>query len=215
MTARSFTCLSIVAAVLASAACSSSQPPAAKPRAQAAPAAAQPPSAISSEQAVAIANQLLDKLLGDLKARLTAAMEQGGPAAAIEVCATEAQHITAAVPEIAGPGVEAKVGRASLKLRNPANKAPDWVQRWLDAQGERPAEGLKAPVAVATMDGKRIARVIRPIAIQGMCLTCHGPALMIPPDVQAVLKTRYPDDQATGYALGALRGAAWAEVKVD
>lgn len=212
MLVRSFTCLSIAAALLAGTACSSSAP-AAKPKGESAAAAAQP--AISSEQAVAIANQLLDKLMGDLKARLTAAMEQGGPAAAIEVCTTEAQRITAAVPEIAGAGVEAKVGRSSLKLRNPANKAPDWVQRWLEAQDERPAAGLKAPVAVATMDGKRIARVIRPIAIQGMCLTCHGPTLMIPPDVQAVLKARYPDDQATGYALGALRGAAWAEVKVD
>lgn len=215
MLVRSFTCVSIAAALLAGTACSSSAP-AAKPKgesAAAAPAAAQP--AISSEQAVAIANQLIEKLLGDLKARLTAAMEQGGPAAAIEVCTTEAQRITAAVPEIAGGDVEARVGRSSLKLRNPANKAPDWVQRWLETQGERPAEGLKVPVAVATMDGKRIARVIRPIAIQGMCLTCHGPTLMIPPEVQAVLKTRYPDDQATGYALGALRGAAWAEVKVD
>ncbi len=214
MLVRSFTWVSIVAALLAGTACSSSAPAAkAKVGAPAAPAAAQP--AISSEQALAIANQLLDKLMGDLKTRLTAAMEQGGPAAAVEVCTTEAQRITAAVPEIAGAGVEAKVGRSSLKLRNPANKAPDWVQRWLEAQGERPAEGLKVPVAVATMDGKRIARVIRPIAIQGLCLTCHGPTLLIPPDVQAVLKTRYPDDQATGYALGALRGAAWAEVKVD
>lgn len=215
MHARRYIRGSVAMLMLACVACSSSAP-AGKPKAASAagsPAAAQP--AISSEQAVAIANQLIEKLLGDLKARLTAAMEQGGPAAAIEVCTTEAQRITAAVPEIAGPGVEAKVGRASLKLRNPANKAPDWVQRWLETQGERPAEGLKVPVAVATMDGKRIARVIRPIAIQGMCLTCHGPTLMIPPEVQAVLKTRYPDDQATGYALGALRGAAWAEVKVD
>lgn len=214
MRARPLLRLSIVACLLAGAACSSSAP-AARPRAEAGAEAARPAPAISSEQAVAIANQLIDKLLGDLKARLTAAMEQGGPAAAIEVCTTEAQRITAAVPEIAGGEVEARVGRSSLKLRNPTNKAPDWVERWLEAQGERPAEGLKAPVAVATMDGKRIARVIRPIAIQGMCLTCHGPTLMIPPDVQAVLKTRYPDDQATGYALGALRGAAWAEVKVD
>lgn len=214
MRARSLTLISIVAALLAGASCSSSAP-AAKPKADGAAVASQAQPAISSEQAIAIANQLLDKLMSDLKARLTAAMEQGGPAAAIEVCTTEAQRITAAVPEIAGAGVEAKVGRGSLKIRNPANKAPDWVKRWLEAQGERAAEGLKAPAAVATMEGKRIARVLRPIAIQGMCLTCHGPTLMIPPDVQAVLKTRYPDDQATGYALGALRGAAWAEVKVD
>ncbi len=182
----------------------------------AATAPATPPApTVTARDAVAIANRLLDQLLGDLKARLTDAMNGGGPAAAIEVCASDAQRITAAVPEIAAAGLDAKVGRSSLRLRNPANRAPDWVQRWLDVQGERPAEGVKGASAVVTLGGKRIARVLRPIPIQGMCLTCHGPTLMIPPDVQAVLKERYPADQATGYALGALRGVAWAEVHGD
>lgn len=178
-------------------------------------AAAAPNPSVTAQDLVQTANRLLDKLLVDLKTRLTDAMSTGGPAAAIEVCATEAQRITSAVPEIAAAGMEAKVGRSSLKLRNPANRAPDWVQRWLDVQGERPAEGVKGASAVVTLGGKRIARVLRPIPIQGMCLTCHGPTLMIPADVQAVLKSRYPDDQATGYALGALRGVAWAEVRAD
>lgn len=174
-----------------------------------------PAPAVTAQDAVAIANRLLDQLLGDLKARLTDAMNSGGPAAAIAVCASDAQRMTAAVPEIAAAGLDAKVGRSSLRLRNPANRAPDWVQRWLDVQGERPAEGVKGASAVVTLGGKRIARVLRPIPIRGMCLTCHGPTLMIPPDVQSVLKERYPADQATGYALGALRGVAWAEVHAD
>jgi len=29
------------------------------------------------------------------------------------------------------------------------------------------------------------------------------------------LASKFPDDQATGYALGDLRGALWAEVAVD
>ena len=48
-----------------------------------------------------------------------------------------------------------------------------------------------------------------------MCLTCHGPVEAIPPEVRAVLRKRYPSDQATGYSVGDLRGAAWAEVRAD
>lgn len=203
----------VLVSLLTLACCSSTKPAAETP---APPAAPSPPGGPPPEQrAVALANQLLDKLTVDLRTRLTEAMNQGGPAAAIEVCATEAQRITASVPEIAGADVEAEVGRSSLKLRNSANRGPDWVRRWLDTQGERPAEGVTGPAAVVTLGGKPIARVLRPIAVQGMCLTCHGPAEAIPPEVQKVLKARYPEDKATGYGVGALRGAAWAEVRID
>jgi hypothetical protein len=45
--------------------------------------------------------------------------------------------------------------------------------------------------------------------IDGVCLTCHG---SVGSDVAAALRERYPDDRATGYALGDFRGIAWAEV---
>ena len=34
----------------------------------------------------------------------------------------------------------------------------------------------------------------------------------IPDDVSAILKQSYPDDQATGFATGDIRGWVWAEV---
>ncbi len=48
--------------------------------------------------------------------------------------------------------------------------------------------------------------------ISNLCVTCHGPTDALAPDVKQVLATRYPGDQATGYALGDLRGIAWAEL---
>ena len=38
-----------------------------------------------------------------------------------------------------------------------------------------------------------------------LCLTCHGAALS--PDVEAALAESYPEDHATGYSAGDLRGA--------
>jgi len=38
-----------------------------------------------------------------------------------------------------------------------------------------------------------------------LCLTCHGTDLA--PEVRSALQRFYPDDQATGYSAGQIRGA--------
>lgn len=154
------------------------------------------------------AEQAAKLLATRLRQRLTEAMTQGGPAKAIEVCATEAQQIAAKVRDETG----AKVGRASLRLRNPADAGPDWVEAWLKEQGERKAEGaLGVRAVVDTPEGKR-ARVIKPIAVEPLCVGCHGDPAQIAPEVKSVLEQKYPGDKATGYGVGDLRGALWAEV---
>jgi len=171
-------------------------PPAAEPA---------PPPAMTPDAALAAANAAADRLGSTLRARLLLAMTEGGPAAAVRVCADEAQALTAAAATESG----ARVGRSSLRLRNAADGPPDWVAAWLTEAGERPAAGA-AGVSQAS-DGH--ARVLRPIAIEAPCLSCHGEPASISPEVAAVLHERYPDDRATGYALGDLRGALWAEVE--
>lgn len=171
------------------------------------PAAEEVASPASSEaEALEAAEAAAKKLGSTLKARVVQVMGEGGPAAAITVCADEAQGLTA---QVAGES-RARVGRSSLRLRNPVNAGPDWVTAWLEAQGERKAEGVLPHKEVA--DGH--ARVVFPIAIEGPCVACHGPAEQIPAEVREVLASRYPQDAATGYAVGDLRGALWAEVPV-
>ena len=48
-------------------------------------------------------------------------------------------------------------------------------------------------------------RVMQAIALGEPCLACHGKTLK--PELAALLEQRYPQDQARGYELGALRGA--------
>lgn len=145
------------------------------------------------------------------RARLSEAMAAGGPPAGIAVCSAEAQAIGAKVAEETG----AKVGRSSLRLRNPANAAPDWVAAWLKAQGERKAEGVVGVSRIDQTPAGPKARVIKPIVVEAPCLNCHGAADRIHPDVKAVLAAKYPNDAAVGYAEGDLRGALWAEVPAD
>jgi hypothetical protein len=51
---------------------------------------------------------------------------------------------------------------------------------------------------------------VEPIVVQPMCVTCHGAD--VAPDLRAKIEELYPDDQATGYAAGDLRGIFWAEL---
>jgi hypothetical protein len=144
-----------------------------------------------------------------LKGRLTQAMLDG-PDAAMTACSDEAQGLTAQVRGESG----VRVGRASLKLRNPTNSGPDWVQAWLTANEGKPgAEAALSSEVTTTPDG-RFARVIRPITVEAGCVTCHGDPAAIPPPVKALLTARYPEDAATGYKVGDLRGALWAELPV-
>jgi hypothetical protein len=154
--------------------------------------------------ALARAEAAATKLAGTLKGKVLTEMGKGGPAAAVNVCHDEAPAVAAALRAETG----VTVGRSSLRLRNPANAGPDWVTAWLRAQGERPAAGVTGLATV--VDGT--ARVLKPITVEAACLACHGAALDAA--TGSALAGRYPQDAATGYEVGDLLGALWAEVPV-
>jgi hypothetical protein len=154
-------------------------------------------------QGLAAATAGAKTLGGSLKSRLMSAMQEGGPEGALEACATEASSLTAGVGN-----KRLRVGRSTLRLRNPKNaEAPDWVKSWLVETGERKAEGVAGVEEV--VDGT--ARILIPLATGGLCLTCHGNTKSNSETMQALLASRYPGDKATGYEVGDLRGALWAE----
>lgn len=143
-----------------------------------------------------------------LRARLQAELPKG-VGSAITVCANEAPTIAAKLATDA----KVRVGRASLKLRNPNNTAPAWVDAWLRAQGTAKAAAAQGFARVERgPDGRDVARVLRPIAVEPVCLTCHGPREQLAPGLKQQLAARYPTDAAVDYAAGDLRGALWAEV---
>jgi hypothetical protein len=154
------------------------------------------------------------KLGTTLKSKLHDALDAGGTVGAIDVCANEAQNVVAEVRKETG----VTVGRASTKLRNAKDAAPEWVATWLKAQGTRGvggAVGVREIVDVKDDKGtKKVAHVLRPIGIESACLGCHGDPASILPGVKSVLSSKYPSDQATGYKTGDLRGALWAEYPV-
>ncbi|MCA8923351.1 MAG: DUF3365 domain-containing protein [Planctomycetes bacterium] len=169
-------------------------PPAAEPAKG--PAAAEAPAVDPRQERATSAAQALGK---QLKARLKEALQAGGPAGGIEACQLAAPQIAAAVAEDQGLAI----GRTSFKLRNPANAAPAWAAADVEARRETPTfrEGPDGAL-----------RALLPIRLEAACTTCHGPADELSQEVRQALAERYPDDQATGFAEGDLRGWFWVEV---
>ena len=150
------------------------------------------------------AEQAMNELQRALLAKLSAAMTSGGPAAAVEVCRTDARTIAESVAKAQG----LELGRTSHRLRNPANAPRAWARPAVDAAaGSKAAsEGLRV------FDlGDRVG-VLRPIGTAEACTTCHGAADDVHRNIGATLAAAYPKDRATGFAAGDLRGWMWAEV---
>jgi hypothetical protein len=159
-----------------------------------------------SDQQWVVQSRLLTAELGtQLKAELTAAMAAGGPSAAIGVCSSRAQAIAAELSTDSG----ATVRRTALKLRNTAN-APDQIEHLILRQFEQElASGaFEGPLEAAfeiNRGGQKERRYMRAITTEGVCLTCHGTNLT--PEVSSAIARVYPQDRATGFESGSLRGA--------
>lgn len=140
-----------------------------------------------------------------LKAELVAAIEAGGPEHAIGVCNMVAPGI-AAERSITYQG---RVGRTSLKRRNPANAPDGWELAVLEDFEARKAAGedVKAidHAEIVTENGQRIFRYMKAIPTAQVCTNCHGTELKT--EVAAMIDDLYPTDQARGYSAGDIRGA--------
>ena len=148
----------------------------------------------------------LSKTYGEkLKAALVRAMKAGGAETAITIC-------NVAAPEMAKKNTASSgwsLGRTALKLRSPKNAPDDWERTVLLAFQDKIDQGADVKTLehyeTTTKDGKPVFRYMKAIPTQGPCLTCHGSN--VSPSVKAKIAEFYPDDQATGFELGELRGA--------
>ena len=150
------------------------------------------------QEARDLARQYIDAIRPELKS----AMAEGGPARAIEVCASVAPRVADAISAESGWMIR----RVSLNPRNASRAIPDdWEQGVLRDFDERSAKGAAPADLVHAENTGNEYRFMRAQVAEGICLTCHGTNL--PPAAVATLSEYYPDDAATGYKLGDVRGA--------
>lgn len=132
---------------------------------------------------------------------------KGGFEGAIGACRDFAPKLAAQASAESGWAIR----RVSLRNRNPKAVPDAWERMVLEdfdrraSAGEPPA-GLEKGEAVGT-GAAREYRYMKALPTQELCLPCHGTAERIIPAVKARLAELYPDDRATGYRVGEIRGA--------
>lgn len=152
------------------------------------------------------------ELLLSLRRTLESHLAAGGPAHAVAVCADTAQVMTEAI----GKKYALDIHRVSDRWRNPLDEPDAFersvLKRFSDALRETTLTEASEHSEVVLEDGRRVLRYMKPIRIQGTCTACHGEPSRLDPAVMEVIRNLYPDDRATGYAPGDLRGAVSTRV---
>ncbi|NVK42183.1 MAG: DUF3365 domain-containing protein [Oceanospirillaceae bacterium] len=145
------------------------------------------------EQGQAIAAEFKGELMQTLKS----AIAEGGPVNGISVCNSAAGPLADAVAQRHG----VSLGRVGTRTRSPANEPQPWQAELVAAVEKDPRPQM------LEIDGHQL--YAEPLFIQEPCLACHGEPK---DDVKAALNKYYPNDKATGYALGDLRGVLWVKL---
>lgn len=142
---------------------------------------------------------------GSLKGSLVTAMKSAGPVEAINVCNEVAPTIARELSKKYGM----EIARTSLKVRNHTNAPDSWEENVLNIFEKRKLDGEPIKTLtfseIITADGSQEMRMMKAIPTGEVCLLCHGRNIADP--VQASLNKLYPNDQATGFSLGDIRGA--------
>lgn len=142
---------------------------------------------------------------GELKQVLSTAMQADGPLKALEVCNVQAGPIADKNSSLS----TWNIARTSLKVRNESNTADEWEVSVLQQFEKRKAAGedlktMEYSEIIPSAD-KMVYRYMKPIPTAGLCTTCHGVALTA--EISEKVKLLYPNDRATGFNLGDIRGA--------
>lgn len=139
---------------------------------------------------------------GALMGVLVQKIQEEGVEAAIDFCAVRALPLTDSVSQATG----VTISRVSHRPRNPVNAANEQEREILQRFAERLGQGAQPRPVVQKKQGGYL--FYAPITIASeTCLNCHGVlGKDIRPEVQEKIRSRYPEDQATGFHLNELRG---------
>lgn len=146
-------------------------------------------------------------VLGELKKTLVEQMKSGGVGHAAKFCSVQASSVQEeASKKIPGNITVARVTDRPRNFSNAADEVDLEVMRLFRDDSEK-----QAPIKRTLKSGNR--RYYMPIAIEAPCLSCHGATETLSEDILTILRAKYPNDKATEYKLGELRGLVRVEVR--
>lgn len=146
--------------------------------------------------------QIAQATFAELSGQLSQAMAEGGVPNALKYCNVVAYPLVDSLSQVH----DAIIRRTSLKVRNPKDAPTEAEKVMLQTYHEQAAAAEELKPHVKQLEEGRIA-FYAPIKIQPLCLSCHG---KVGEDIKQehydLIKQLYPEDEATGYELGELRG---------
>ncbi len=137
-----------------------------------------------------------------LKPALKKAIKTKGLEHAVEFCAVKAPEITKKINQ---QNKEWTIKRVSLKNRNPSAKPDNWERKVLKMFDKRQSNGESAKKMAYSEMVNGEFRFMKAQGVQGVCLSCHSKN--IAKNIKSAIDKHYPNDKATGYSLGQIRGA--------
>lgn len=157
----------------------------------------------SDEALITEARKVATTLPPKLIIALQDEIKKSGPEGAIPVCKDMAPKMAGEISQQTGW----KIKRVSLKARNDARAIPDaWETAALEDFDKRAAAG-ESPAKLEK--GEKVGseyRYVKALPVQSLCLNCHGTDDKLNAAVKAALGQHYPNDKATGYSEGQIRG---------
>lgn len=159
---------------------------------------------VKGHDLLALGDSLTLQAQQTLMSQVAGAINALGPAGAVEFCNERALPLT---DSLAGYHHVA-LKRLSDRARNPGNEIMDEQDKtaWLNLRQMMADTSMaKKHLFVREGDAAVYYKAI-PLGMP-MCLNCHGQKEgEVTADTWAAIAARYPNDQATGYKLGELRG---------
>jgi hypothetical protein len=148
-----------------------------------------------------------NEFMNGLRNVLIGEIQNKGLVSAVSVCSDTAQLMTNNF------GIEKGIfiKRVSFKYRNKNNIPDDFETEGLKYFEKLLADGkvdsLTEYAVIVEENDVSYIRYMKPIMIQAPCLNCHGMQEQMMPEVSALIKKKYANDQAINYKIGNLRGA--------
>jgi len=164
-----------------------------------------PPADPVAAAALARGQSIAAQAFALLSSNLSQAIGQSGLTNALAFCSDQALPLT----DLVAATNQARIRRVTHKPRNPRSLATPAERLILDAYRVELARGNTALAPVVVSPDPITVTVYAPIVIANpLCLDCHGtPGAELRPEVLAFIRRLYPQDAATGFRLGELRGA--------
>lgn len=160
------------------------------------------PEAVSDAFYLDQGSQIVKRSFVTLSGELKKHLSEEGAINALKYCKANAISLTDSLGELD----EVEISRVAERNRNPNNTLGEMDEQIFREYQNQLDAGIDLSPVLVRNDGDSPV-YYQPIIMAGQCVVCHGEVESeITPLVYSEIKELYPNDLATGFAVGELRG---------